>query len=317
MTTQVYWSEVAQEAPAASQVFWAELEHVGEPARVFWAEVEITAEVGEAITGSADIPELTTVEFGGGFSEIAAGEEIDLPARFLDQDGDPIPNLSGSPESSDTDVATVSLLAPTDDNGESTVRVTGVSGGAADISIGADGQGSTTQAVTVIDITTVVLTVQTISLEVGLLGTASALVLDQNDNPVAGAVVSWDSSSPSVIASPANSVTNSAGIAQTAFTALAAGTTSFTATAGGIDSYEVTVTVVAVTPPSTYSAVGASRIVLTAEKSTVGWERPRTRRFSAAEHRRLNPTDAFFDGWVDDVETEIVWPTKQLLLRGS
>ena len=124
MTTRVYWAEAEQVEPAATRAYWAKLEQTNAPTRVYWAEAEATAEIGEAATGAPTIPEIAAVLLTGGAS-VFKGATADLTARFEDTQGEPIPNLPTSvitPESADTDVATVVMLAASDENGEAALR---------------------------------------------------------------------------------------------------------------------------------------------------------------------------------------------------
>jgi len=164
-------------------------------------------------------------------------------------------------------------------------------------------------------VTTVTLTVPTVGLEVGTTGSATVTVLDQDGDPMSGVSVTWSSSNDAVIADPAAGVTGSSGTATVALPALAAGTTSIGVSAGGVSGTPVTVTVFAVADPPTYSGSGSAQIIVTAESRLAGWERPKVRRFNDADQKKLYPTDRFFEGMVEGVEVEVVWPSKEVLRR--
>ena len=118
-----------------------------------------------------------------------------------------------------------------------------------------------------------------------------------------------------MIADPSGTTTGSAGTSTISLTALAAGTTTITATAGGVTSSGVVISVVAVADPPTYSGSGSAQIIVTAESRLAGWERPKVRRFNDADQKKLHPTDRFFEGMVEGVEVEVVWPNREVLRR--
>lgn len=60
---------------------------------------------------------------------------------------------------------------------------------------------------------------------------------------------------------------------------------------------------------------GTAQIAVSAESRLAGWEAPNVRMFSDADQKRLYPTDRFFEGMVEGVEVEIVWPTRELLRK--
>lgn len=317
MTTNVYWAEVEQVEPAGTSVYWAELEQTNAPTNVYWAEIEATAEIGNAATGSAEVPQITTITLVGSAS-LKPGETGDFTATFEDQDGDPIPNLPTSvitPDSADTGVATVALLAATDASGETTVRATAVGGGTSDITVSADGKTSLAQTVTVSEVASVTLTVTPTSTPVGTTVVATVTVKDQNDDPKPGETVTFASSNDTVIADPAAQTTNGVGVASVSMPALAAGTTTITATCEAFTPDGITVTVQAVVAPPAYDAIGADRIVITAEPMLIRMGRAKPRRFSDADQRRRDPTDSSFSRVKDNVEKEIVWPNRELMKR--
>lgn len=166
-----------------------------------------------------------------------------------------------------------------------------------------------------LEVDSVTLTVQTISLEVGLVSAATVVVRNADGDPLPGRTVTWSSSSGSVIAAPASGTTNSTGVVTASLTALAAGSTTIQASCESVDSAGVAVTVVAVADPPTYSASGSAQIIVTAESRLAGWERPKVRRFNDADQKKANPTDRFFEGMTEGVEVEVVWPSKEVLRR--
>lgn len=308
-----------------TNVYWSEIEHSVDPTNVYWVEIENTSDIGEAVTGVATLPEITTLTLVGSGS-ILVGGTVDLTLTVEDQDGDPIPNVTPSVSSSDTGVATVALLDSTDADGEATVRVTGVAIGSVTISASLDGVSTQVSTVPVsfpptdppppidvLEVTTVTLSVPTIGLEVGTVGAATVTVRDQNGDPLSGIAVTWASTDDAVIADPSGTTTGSAGTSTVALTALAAGTTTITATAGGITSTGVVITVITVAPQPTYSASGSASILVTAESRLAGWERPRVRRFNDADQKKAHPTDRFFEGMVEGVEIEVIWPNREVL----
>lgn len=161
----------------------------------------------------------------------------------------------------------------------------------------------------------VLLSVPTIVLEVGTSGWATAWVRDANGTPLAGRTVSWVSAAPSVIASPGNTVTDGTGRTTVNITALAGGATTITATSETVDSVARGVSVISVTGPPSYSAAGSARILLKGESRLAAWARSTARQFSAADQRAISPDDEYFDGMIDNVETEIVWPSAELLRK--
>lgn len=327
MTTNAYWAAAEQVAPTSSAAFWAEVIAATAPTIVYWVELEATSEIGDAVTGFGTIPEVTTITLVG-TGTLLVGGTLDLTVTVEDQDGDPIANVSPVVTSSNTGVATIALIDATDANGEATARVTGVAGGTVSFTASLDGLTTTAAVIPVnwppddeeppievVEVTTVTLSVPSISLEVGTTGSASVLVLDQNGDPVGGVTVTWSSSTDAVIADPASSTTSAAGTATVALPALAAGTTSIGATVEGVSATPVTVTVIAVADPPTYSGSGSAQIIVTAESRLAGWERPRVRRFNDADQKKQYPTDRFFEGMVEGVEVEVVWPNREVLRR--
>lgn len=314
MAEFVYWSEVEQHEAANAFVYWSEVENVPAPSVVYWAEIETAEETGDRVTGTAELPDVTTITLTGG-ATILAGATLDLTAAVEDQDGDPIANFTGTPASDDAGVATVSWLSATDSSGQATIRATGVAGGAAAVTFTAGHLTSISQTVTVLETTTVTMVVSTVKTEVGTTPTATVTVLDQNGAPLSGRTVTWTSSNDSVIADPAAGTTNSAGIATAALPALAAGTTDIDVTVDGVSPTAITITVIAVSAPDTYSATGATTVIVTAVDRMASWERPRIRRFNDADQKRLHPTDRFFEGFEEASEVEVLWPTKELIKR--
>lgn len=95
-------------------------------------------------------PVVTTVTLVPVTAEIeAGGETVDLVATVEDNNGDPIPNLTGTPGSNATGVATAAQLAPTDASGQATVRATSGAAGTANITITFDGVVSNAAVITV------------------------------------------------------------------------------------------------------------------------------------------------------------------------
>lgn len=164
-------------------------------------------------------------------------------------------------------------------------------------------------------VATVTLTVSTLKAEVGTTPTATATVSDSDGNRLSGRTVTWASSSTSVIATPAAGTTNALGVATAALPALAAGTTDIGVTVEGMSPAAITVTVVAVAAPDTYTTTGATTVIVTAVDRMASWERPRVRRFNDADQKRLHPTDRFFEGFEEASEIEVVWPSKELIKR--
>lgn len=326
MTTNAYWAELEHQETADTRAFWVELESTSDSTTVFWAELE-SSSAGSSALYAGVLPEVTTITVVGTASPLV-GQTADLVVTVEDENGDPIPNVMPAVASSNTGIATVALLAATAENGEAIARVTALAAGTVTITATLDGIASTRVAtihgnpepedpVEVIEVTTVTLSVPTISLEVGTTGWATVTVLDQNSNPVPGVTVAWSSSADAVIADPAAGTTNAAGQATVSLPALAAGSTTIGATAEGVSATGVAVTVFAVTPPPTYSGSGSAQVVVTAESRLAGWERARVRRFNDADQRKQHPTDRFFEGMVEGVETEVVWPSKEVLRRFS
>lgn len=299
MTTNVYWAEVVQET---------------NPTEVYWAEVEQTSVVGEAVSGSGELPEVTTVTLVGG-DTIAPGATLDLTVTVEDQDGDAVANFTGTPASTDTGVATVAWLSATDASGEATVRVTGVAGGSTQVTVTADSQLSPLQVVDVIEVTTVNLSIPATSLEVGTTGIATATALDQNDDPVAGVTITWASTTDATIADPASSVTGSDGRVSVPLPALAAGTTTITASCSGVNSAGIVVTVTAGASAPGYTATGSAKVVINCVSVIKRMGRGRPRRFSDADQRKLDPTDTAFSRVVDQQEKELIWPSAALMRR--
>lgn len=164
-------------------------------------------------------------------------------------------------------------------------------------------------------VATVTLSIPTVGLEVGTVGSASVVVRDAGGNALAGRAVTWSSSADAVVADPSPTVTGLDGSTTISFAALAAGSTTIMASCEGIDSAGIAVTVATVADPSTYSGSGSAQIVVTAESRLAGWERARVRRFNDADQKKAHPTDRFFEGMVEGVEVEVVWPSREVLRR--
>lgn len=95
-------------------------------------------------------PVVTTVTLVPATAEIAAGgATADMIATVEDNNGDPIPNLTGTTGSNATGVATAAQLAPTDAAGQATVRATSGAAGTANITITFDGVVSNAAVITV------------------------------------------------------------------------------------------------------------------------------------------------------------------------
>jgi len=299
MTTNVYWAEVVQET---------------NPTEVYWAEIEQTSAVGEAVSGSGELPEVTTVTLVGG-DTIAAGATLDLTVTVEDQDGDPVENFEGTPASTDTGVATVAWLSATDASGEATVRATGVAGGSTQVTVTADSQRSPLQVVDVVAVTTVNLSIPATTLEVGTTGIATATALDQDGDPVSGATITFASTTDATIADPASGTTGGDGRVSVPLPALAAGTTTITASCEGVDSAGIVVTVTAGASAPGYSATGSARVVINCVSVVKRMGRSQPRRFSDADQRKLDPTDTAFSRVKDNQEKQIVWPSRELMKR--
>lgn len=299
MTTNVYWAEVVQET---------------NPTEVYWAEVEQTSVIGEAASGSGELPEVTTVTLVGG-ATIAPGATLDLTVTVEDQDGDAVANFTGTPASTETGVATVAWLSATDASGEATVRATGVAGGSTQVTVTADSQLSPLQVVEVIAVTTVSLSIPATSLEVGTTGVATATALDQDDEPVSGVTITWASTTDATIADPASAVTGSDGRVSVPLPALAAGTTTITASCEGVDSAGIVVTVTAGASAPGYTATGSARVVINCVSVVKRMGRSQPRRFSDADQRKRDPTDTAFSRVKDIQGKQIVWPNRELMKR--
>lgn len=164
-------------------------------------------------------------------------------------------------------------------------------------------------------VATVTLAVSKISTEVGTTPTATVTVSDSDGNLLSGRTVTWSSSNTSVIATPSAGTTNALGVATAALPALDAGTTDIDVTVEGVSPSAITVTVVAVSAPDTYSSTGTTTVIVSAVDRMASWERPRIRRFNDGDQKRLHPTDRFFEGFEEASEIEVLWPTKELIKR--
>jgi hypothetical protein len=322
--SEVYWAEVEQEPIPVSRVYWAEVGAMVQVSRAYWAEVESTADVGESISGSGRLPQIAVVTLVGS-STLFVGGTYDMLVTVEDQDGDRIPNVSPEVESSDPSVSTVALLAATDANGEATARVTAVAIGTATITAEIEGLTAQTQPtnmvgedpppIVVIEVTTVELSVQAVSIEVGNTTAATARVLDQNADPVAGVTVTWSSTSGAVIASPSSGTTGADGRVVVPLPALVAGTTTLTASCDGVDSDGVLITVTAVAEAPGYSTVGSAKVIVNCVSVVKRMGRPQPRRFSDADQRKIDPADTAFSRVKDNVERQIIWPNREWLKR--
>lgn len=164
-------------------------------------------------------------------------------------------------------------------------------------------------------VASVTLTVNSVALEVGTTATATVLVVDGVADLLAGRTVTWSSTTDAVIADPSSSVTGADGKASVSLPALAAGTTTITASCEGVDSSGIAISVSEVASPPGYSASGSTKVVVVCTSVIKRMGRPRPRRFSDAEQRRIDPTDTALSRVVDQQERAIVWPSKELLRR--
>ncbi len=94
-----------------------------------------------------DAPAVTTVTLVPAAADVLPGATVDLLLTIEDQNGSPIENLIGT-VTSDSANATAEQLAASDATGQATVRVTGVTAGAASVSVTVDSVQSNTCSVT-------------------------------------------------------------------------------------------------------------------------------------------------------------------------
>jgi hypothetical protein len=86
-----------------------------------------------AASGSGEVPEIRSVIVQPNLANIVVGNTADLTISVADQDADPIAGLTGTMTSSQTSIATVAQLAPTNALGQAILRVSGVSRGTSQI----------------------------------------------------------------------------------------------------------------------------------------------------------------------------------------
>lgn len=169
-------------------------------------------------------------------------------------------------------------------------------------------------ALSEIPVASVVLTVSPSTLEPGTNAMLTVVVHGVGGIPLPDRTVTFASSNDTVIADPVSQTTSN-GVASVYAPALAAGTTTITATCEEFTAPGITVTVQAVATSPGYDAIGAERIVITAEPMLIRMSRPKPRRFSDADQRRRDPTDSSFSRVKHNVEKEIVWPNRELMKR--
>ncbi len=165
------------------------------------AEVRVMQSAGSIVI----TPEMATL--------MSIGETVQLAARVLDQNGQPVAGAVVTWQSSDLEVASVSSSGLVTAVGNGTAQITATAGSAS-----ASAEVRVMQSAVSIVITPEMATLMLIGETVQL----AATVLDQNGQPVAGAVVSWQSSEETVA-----TVTP-----QGLVTAVMNGTAQITATAG-------------------------------------------------------------------------------------
>ena len=100
-------------------------------------------------SGEVECAVISQVSLSSVSEHIPVGNYSDIPATVRDQSGTGLQYLTGTATSSDTDIATVSQLAATDDSGGATLRITGVAPGSATVTLTVDGVVSNSVAVTV------------------------------------------------------------------------------------------------------------------------------------------------------------------------
>ena len=182
-------------------------------ARAGGASIAVTVTVAQSPDSITISPSMATL--------IGTGQTAQFTASVLDQNGNSVSGATVSWSSSDTAVAIVSDVG----------RVTAVGGGTAQITARAGGA-SASVAVAVVQVNIVITPSSATLTGIGQTAQFTASVLDQSDNPVSGATVSWSSSDTAVaIVSDAGRVT-----------AVGGGTAQITGRVGA-DSASVTVTV--------------------------------------------------------------------------
>lgn len=95
------------------------------------------------------LPTITTLTLVPASVSVSAAEEVDLLLTVEDETGSPVANITGAVTVADTAFATAVQLAPTDESGQATVRVTGVSGGQTTVAVTVDSVASNSVALDV------------------------------------------------------------------------------------------------------------------------------------------------------------------------
>ena len=145
---------------------------------------------------------------------VAVGQQSQLDADVLDQNGGQITGATITWSSSNPSIATVS----------STGMLKGISAGSAVITASSGGLSATTTAsVAIVSTASVRISPTSLSLNAGATGTLSAQALDANQNVLTGRVVAWASQNPAI------ATVSNAGVV----TAVNAGSTVLTATIEG------------------------------------------------------------------------------------
>lgn len=142
----------------------------------------------EGVGGSA--PTVTTVTLVPASQSVQATGTADLVVTVEDENGSPMPNLTGVANTSNASVATAVQIAPTDANGVAMIRVTGVAAGPANVSVTFDGVQSNLSAITVTP-GPVAPSITTTSLPSGTVGVAYAQTLQATgDTPITWSIQS-------------------------------------------------------------------------------------------------------------------------------
>ncbi|MBN9461715.1 MAG: putative Ig domain-containing protein [Burkholderiales bacterium] len=129
-------------------------------------------------------PVVTTVTLVPVTAAVAAGSTTDLIVAVEDQDGSPISGISGAAETTSPVNATAQWLAPADDSGQATIRVSGIAQGSASIRAVVDGVQSNSTAVA-ITAGPVSPTITTTALPAGTVGAAySQTLAASGDAPI-------------------------------------------------------------------------------------------------------------------------------------
>ncbi len=127
-----------------------------------------------------DAPAVTTVTLVPAAADVLPGATVDLLLTIEDQNGSPIENLIGT-VTSDSANATAEQLAASDATGQATVRVTGVTAGAASVSVTVDSVQSNTCSVTVLD--AVAPTITTTTLPDAIIGQSYSVQIEADGSP--------------------------------------------------------------------------------------------------------------------------------------